>query len=252
MNSKHTFGIDLGTNNLKIYSRLNEKIFIEKNIIAIKNKDTLFAYGDSAYDMFEKAPENIKITFPLINGVIADINNMRILLANFIQIITKGVIKPAEYYISIPTDITEVEKRAFYDLIKDSNIKAKKIYLMDKAIANGIGLDIDVKNSQGVLIVDVGYNTTEISILSLGGIVLSKLIKTGGQKFDESISSVIRKQFNILIGNHTAENLKITLSSTESMNEMETVYGRDLVTGLPVEKKISTEIVNQADRKSVV
>lgn len=246
MNNKHVFGIDLGTNNLKIYSRLGEKIYIEKNIIAIKNKDILFAYGDSAYDMFEKAPANIKISFPLINGVIADIHNMRILLASFIQMITKGNMKPAEYYISIPTDITEVEKRAFYDLIKDSNIKAKKIYLIDKAIANGIGLDIDVKNSQGVLIVDVGYNTTEISILSLGGIVLSKLIKTGGQKFDESICGVIRRQFNILIGNRTAENLKILLSSTPTMNETEVVYGRDLVTGLPIEKEINTDVVNEA------
>ena len=85
--------------------------------------------------------------------------------------------------LSIPHDVTEVEKRAFYDLIKESNVKAKKIMVVEKAVADGLGMDIDVKNSQGVLVVDIGFDTTEISILSLGGIVLSKLIKTGGKKF---------------------------------------------------------------------
>ncbi len=246
MNNKYVFGIDLGTCNLKIYNKHDGKVHIEKNIIAIKNKSILFAYGDSAYDMVEKAPANINISFPLINGVIADINNMRVLLSNYIQHITKGTPKAAEYYVSIPTDITEVEKRAFYDLIKESNIKAKKIYLVDKAIASGVGLDVDVKNSQGVLVVDVGYHTTEISILSLGGIVLSKLIKVGGQKFDETISSFVRKQYNILIGNRTAENLKISLSNNEIEGKSATVYGRDLLTGLPIEKEINTDEVNEA------
>ena len=188
--ANNSFGIDLGTSNIKIYSRADDSIMVEKNMIAIENKNTLFAYGDSAFDMYEKAPGNIHISYPLCNGVIADIKNMETLIKNFIGGLMKGNVKPSEFYIAVPTDITEVEKRAFYDLIKDAGVKAKKIMVVEKAIADGLGLDIDVKNSQGVLLVDVGYDTTEISILSLGGIVLSRLIKVGGLKFDDAIRAI--------------------------------------------------------------
>ena len=102
------FGIDLGTNNIKIYSRADDSIMIEKNMIAIENKNTLFAYGDSAFEMYEKAPGNIHISYPLCNGVIADIQNMQTLIRYFISGLTKGALKSAEYYVAVPTDITEV------------------------------------------------------------------------------------------------------------------------------------------------
>lgn len=245
------YGIDLGTNNIKIYSRHGDNVFTEKNMIAIENKKTLFAYGDSAYDMYEKAPSNINISFPLSNGVIADIKNMQTLLKYFISDITKNNIKAADYYIAIPTDITEVEKRAFYDLIKEANVKAKKIYVVEKAIADGLGLDVDVKNSQGVLVVNIGFDTTEISILSLGGIVLSKLIKIGGQKFDDAIRAAVRREYSLLIGGKTAEKVKISLKELEEAKENAVVYGRDIVTGLPVEKEIPTELVNQALQENI-
>lgn len=203
--STNAFGIDLGTSNIKIYSAADDKIMIEKNMIAVQNKKNVFAYGDSAYEMYEKAPGNIHISYPLCNGVIADIKNMETLIRFFVTDMSGGNIKPADFYIAVPTDITEVEKRAFYDLIRDANVKARKIMVVEKAVADGLGLDIDVKNSQGVLVVNVGYDTTEVSILSLGGIVLSRLIKTGGLKFDEAIRSTVRKEFGLLIGGKTAE-----------------------------------------------
>ena len=106
-------------------------------------------------------------------------------------------------------------------------------------------MDIDVKNSQGVIVVNVGYETTEISILSLGGIVLSRLIKTGGSKFDEAIRSAIRKEFSLFIGGKTAENVKMNLSALEKAGEGAVVYGRDIVTGLPVERVIPTKLVDE-------
>src|SRR5574344_2185303 len=127
MLSMNAFGIDLGTSNIKIYNRADDTILVEKNMIAIENKNTLFAYGDSAFDMYEKAPSNIHISYPLCNGVIADIKNMQTVLKSFITDLTKGKFQGADFYISVPTDVTEVEKRAFYDLIKDANVKAKKI-----------------------------------------------------------------------------------------------------------------------------
>lgn len=242
----NVFGIDLGTNNIKIYNRADDTILVEKNMIAIENKNNVFAYGDSAFDMYEKAPSNIHISYPLSNGVIADIHNIEKIVRFFLNDLTGNSIKSADYYIAVPTDVTEVEKRAFYDLIRDANVKAKKIMVVEKAVADGLGLDIDVKNSQGVLIVNVGFDTTEISILSLGGIVLSRLIKVGGQKFDDSIRAAVRKQYNLIIGGKTAENVKISLADLEKENKGAVVYGRDIVTGLPVERELPTAMIDES------
>ena len=245
MAGSNVFGIDLGTNNIKIYSRNDDNILVEKNMIAIENKNRLFAYGDSAFDMYEKAPGNIQISYPLSNGVIADIKNMETLVKYFITDIQKGSNKPCDFYVAVPTDITEVEKRAFYDLIKDANVKAKKIMVVEKAVADGLGMDIDVKNSQGVIVVNVGFDTTEISILSLGGIVLSRLIKVGGAKFDDAIRAAVRREFSLIIGGKTAESIKISLKELNEQGKGAVVYGRDIVTGLPVEREIPTNLVQE-------
>lgn len=237
------FGIDLGTSNIRIYNCADDSVTMEKNIIAIENKKNVFAYGDSAFEMYEKAPANIVITYPLSNGVIADIKNMETIVKFFMNSIMGNNIRPADYFIAVPTDVTEVEKRAFYDLIKECNIKARNIMVVEKAIADGLGIGINVKTSQGTLIVDVGYDTTEISILSLGGIVLSRLIKTGGLKFDESIKNAIRKEYGLFIGSKTAEFVKIGLKEHDDAGTEVVVYGRDIVTGLPVERKIATNII---------
>lgn len=243
MAGSNVFGIDLGTNNIKIYSRNDDNILVEKNMIAIENKTRLFAYGDSAFDMYEKAPANIQISYPLSSGVIADIKNMETLVKCFIGDIQKGSNKPCDFYVAVPTDITEVEKRAFYDLIKDANVKAKKIMVVEKAVADGLGMDIDVKNSQGVIVVNVGFDTTEISILSLGGIVLSRLIKVGGAKFDDAIRAAVRREFSLIIGGKTAENIKMSLHELDEQGVGAVVYGRDIVTGLPVEREIPTNLI---------
>ena len=243
--SNNAFGIDLGTCNIKIYNRSDDSVMVEKNMIAIQNKDTLFAYGDSAFEMYEKAPGNIHISYPLSNGVIADIRNMELLVKYFISNMSKNF-KAADYYIAVPTDVTGVEKRAFYDLIRDAGVKAKKIMVVEKAVADGLGLEIDVKNSQGVLIVNVGFDTTEISILSLGGIVLSRLIKVGGQKFDDAIRAAVRREFSLIIGGKTAENVKMALCDLEKEGKGAVVYGRDIVTGLPVERELPTNLIDDS------
>ena len=244
--SNNVYGIDLGTSNIKIYSRSDDTILVEKNMIAIENKNTLFAYGDSAFEMYEKAPGNIHISYPLSNGVIADIKNMELLIKYFINDLSKSNLKSGDYYIAVPTDVTEVEKRAFYDLIRDAGVKARKILVVEKAVADGLGLDIDVKNSQGVLIVNVGFDTTEISILSLGGIVLSRLIKVGGQKFDDAVRAAVRREFGLIIGGKTAENVKMSLTELEKAGKGAVVYGRDIVTGLPVERELPTQLINES------
>lgn len=246
MLANNAYGIDLGTRTIKIYNAHGDNVLVEKNMIAIEGKTNLFAYGDSAYEMYEKAPANIEISYPLCNGVIADIKNMQVLLRNFIMDCNKGVLKPAEFYIAVPFDITDVERRAFFELVRDANVKAKKIMRVEKAVADGLGLDIDVKNAQGILIVNVGFHTTEISILSLGGVVLSRLIKIGGQKFDETIKNAIRKEYSLIVGSKTAESVKIALTELEQEGRGAIVYGRDIVTGLPMEKEIPTDLVSES------
>lgn len=248
--SNNIFGIDIGTSNLRIYNQADNSVFMEKNMIAIENKKTLLAYGDSAYDMYEKAPQSIAASFPVINGVIADINNMQTLIEYFISDLSKGGIKPADYFVAVPTDVTEVEKRAFYDLIRDASIKAHKIYIVEKAVADGLGLGVDVKHAQGVMVVNVGYSTTEVSILSLGGIVLSRLIKTAGFAFIEDIRNAVRKDFNLFIGEKSAERVLMSLNELVENKEEAVCYGRDIVSGLPVEKHIPTDVIDMSMRTS--
>ena len=243
--ANNAFGIDLGTSNIKIYNRSADDVFVEKNMIAIENKKNLFTYGDSAFEMYEKAPDKINISYPLSNGVIADIQNMELLVKYFLSDLMKGNIRPADYYIAVPWDVTEVEKRAFKDLIKEANVKARRVMVVDKAVADGLGLGIDVKNSQGVLVVNVGFDTTEISILSLGGIVLSRLIKVGGRKFDDAIKAAVRREYSLIIGGKTAEVVKMSLLDLEEQRTGALVYGRDIVTGLPVEREIPTGLVDE-------
>ncbi len=242
----NAFGIDLGTNNIKIYSLANDEIMVQKNLIAIQNKNTIFAYGDSAYDMYEKAPANFSITFPVINGVISDLNNMETLIKFFISDLQDGQLKPADFVVAVPTDITDVEKRAFYDLIKEANVKGKKILVADKAVADGLGMGLDVKSTQGIMVVDVGYETSEISVISLGGIVLNKLLNVGGLAFDENIKALVRNDFHLHIGNKSAEYIKCSLTDHEAAGKPVTVYGRDVVTGLPVEREIPTKLVDES------
>lgn len=244
--ANNCFGIDLGTSNIKIFSEESKSIFVERNMIAIENKKNLLAYGDSAYAMYEKSPSNIVASYPVCNGVIADIQNMETLVKYFITDLSKGSLKPADFYVAVPTDVTEVEKKAFYDLIKDSNVKAHKIMVVEKAIADGLGMGIDVKNSQGIMVVNVGYATTEISILSLGGIVLSRLIKVGGYKFGEAIRNIIRKEYSLIIGEKSAEKTMEQLNELSIAGEPALVFGRDIVSGLPIERQIPTKLLDEA------
>ncbi len=240
--ANNAYGIDLGTCNIKIYSAMTDKIMVQKNMISIQNRHHMIAYGNTAYEMYERAPSNIRVSNPIGNGVIADIQNMELLMKEFMKDEQRGILRPADFFMAIPTDVTEVERRAFYDLVKDAGVKARQIMALEKAIADALGMGIDVKNSQGVLIVDVGYDTTEISILSLGGIVLSKLIKVGGRVFDQSIVSAVRREYNLVIGMKTAEAVRMSFNEPGS-GETTTIYGRDIVTGLPMERTLTHDFV---------
>lgn len=249
---KKVFGIDFGTSVIKIYKKGNGVVLDEKNVIAVEKRKNVLAIGNTAYEMLEKAPINIVVSYPVKNGVIADINNMQALLNAFLDAlhVKKGFLSGVDYLVAVPTDITEVEKRAFFDLVESSNGNAKYVGMVEKPIAAALGMELDITTARGVMVVDIGADTTEISIMSLGGIVLSKLISVGGNKLDESIKLYVKKKYNLVIGDKTAEIIKKELSSAIPVEEEEIkVYGRNVVTGLPSEMKISSTMVYEATKE---
>lgn len=241
------FGIDLGSNNLKLYCKEGDHILQQKNMVAVENKKNMIAYGDEAYAMYEKAPANIEVSYPMSYGNIGSINNLEVFLKSFLEKTTKGALKGADYFLALPTD---VQDRVFTTLIQDSGLKAKSIQMIDMPVAAGLGLGINVKEAQGVLVVDIGADTTEVSILSLGGIVISRLIKVGGNQIDDAIISAIRREHNYFIGSKTAEQVKKELAYAvipENANEQTMkICGRNMVLGLPALLEINAEFVSNS------
>lgn len=249
---RRVFGMDIGTSMIKMYKKGSGIVLQEKNVIAVQDEKHVLAVGDEAYEMLGKSPERITVSMPIKNGVIADIHSMQLLLNKFLEEMGKGKIKSADYLVAVPTDITEVEKKAFYDLVRQANSKAKMVRVVDKPIVAAFGMDIDVTKSRGVMTVDIGADTTEIAIMSLGGIVLSKIIPMGGNKLDATIKATVKKKHGLFIGDKTAENIKITLASAlEPDMEKMRILGRDVVTGLPTETEIDSVTIYQAIKEQL-
>lgn len=243
------FGIDFGTDSTKIYRKGQGVVYNQKSVIAFGKKKSILAIGDEAFEMYGKTPDYIDVQFPVSHGVIASFQTMTALLNCIFLDLTRifGKFRGADFYIAVPADITEVEKKAFYDLVDGTIVRPKKIRLVEKPIADAIGAGIDIINSQGTMMVNIGADTTEITVISLGGIMFSKLLPVGGNAFNEAIINLIRKKYNLLIGKKMAEDLKLKLASfTEKKVDSVVAYGRDLVTGLPREREIDSELINTA------
>lgn len=245
--NNNVYGIDLGTCNMKIYCKATNKILNEKNTIALVNKNQIYAYGDAAYAMYEKAPESINVTFPVNSGVIADFDILQNMLQLFLEKNVKGKLRGSEFIVAVPTDITDVEKRAFFEMFYKSKLKPKTVLLCEKPIADAVGLGLDVNEPTGIMVVDIGADTTEISVISLGGLVLSDLLHFGGNRIDESIITFVKRKFNLVIGQKTAQSMKETLGSGIPGNkDTMVIVGRDVVSGLPIEMEMNGEVVYEA------
>ncbi len=244
----NTLGIDFGTCNIKIYNKNKKLIINERNIIAIEGKEKVLAVGNEAYEMYEKSPETIDVVYPISGGVIASIENARLVLKKFIGSGIGLFSKTCDYYVAIPSDITELQKRAFHKLITSSNIQAKKVYVVDRSIADAVGIGIDVHKARGVLVMNMGADTTEISVISMGSIILSRMLSIGGNKLDETIQSFLKRKYNLTVGIKTAENLKMNFccAVSEHPDHKTKVPGIDVVTGLPVEREVSQNEICQA------
>lgn len=264
--SRKMLGIDFGTRSFKIYQKGEGIILNEKNVIAIEKNPfvtpglpyvenkRIRAGGDLAFEMLEKAPMNISVTYPVHNGVIADFENMGKLLEYFLEkkFKSKGAKKSFSYMTAVPTDITSVEKKAFSDLIASVSGNGKNILTVEKPIAAAAGMNIDVLHSRGVMVVDVGADTTEVSVMSLGGIVISKLLPVGGSTFDDCVRQGVKKHYGLYIGDRTAEYLKLKLSDAFDGGEMtEKVYGRNMYSGLPIQIEVEASLVREVMKEQI-
>lgn len=253
-----SIGIDLGTKRLKYYRKGDGIIFDEENCIAIENKEGIRAIGDEAAEMVGRTPETIEVIYPINRGVIANVSAMELLFNTSFERLYGKAKKAAgtNFIIALPTDITEVEKRSFADLINKSAIKSKNVSLVDKPICVAMAAGLDIMQAKGVMTVDIGADTTEIAIISLGGIVQSMLLPTAGNKFDESICSYIRQKCALVIGKGNAEQLKIGIASAKKGQDLTMpINGRDVVTGLPKRIDIASDLVYEAikgDLKNII
>ena len=241
--AKHVYGIDLGSYEIKVYDQEKDTIWTEKNVVAVSRDGKLIAVGDQAFEMYEKTPPNIHIVFPMKEGVISDFQHIQDLL-QYLLSSGRTFATGGEYTIAVPADVTELEKRAFYDLLVHSTAKARSVNVIERGIADAVGLGLDVKRCDGVFVVNFGGETTELSVLAAGGLVFNQRLKIGGKQMDKEIVDRIRRHYNFLIGMKTAEKLrmKVGINDDRSGRTME-IAGRDLLTGMPTTKSIPTSLV---------
>jgi len=241
-------GIDLGTCTTLVYIKNQGIVLCEPSVVAVQSGTTnVLAVGEEAKRMLGRTPGSIVAIRPMRNGVIADFEITEAMLRYFINKAhnSKRYLRP-RMLIAIPSGITEVEKRA----VKDSALHAgaREVYMIEEPVAAAIGTGLPIQEPSGNMIVDIGGGTTEIAVISLAGIVFSKSIRVAGDEMDESIINYLKKTYNLMIGERTAEEIKIKIGSAYPMDEETTmeVRGRDLVAGLPKMITISSEEVREA------
>ena len=246
-------GIDLGTANILVAIKGKGIVFDEPSVIAInRKKEETIAIGHEAKDMIGKTPEGIEAIRPLKDGVIADYTATGLLLKAILTKVCKkyGIGRP-RVVVGVPSGITEVEERAVEEAILRSG--AKEVYLIEEPMAAAIGADIDIAEPSGNIVIDIGGGTTEVAVISLGGIVVSESIRIAGDELTEDIMEYVRKEMNLAIGEQTAEQIKTKIGcALPLMTEITLkVKGRDLTTGLPREEVLSSTQTEIAMRESV-
>ncbi len=241
-------GIDLGTANILVYLGGEGVVLNEPTVVAVRADDNrVVAVGSEAKEMLGRTPGNIVATRPLKDGVIADYVITQAMLAYFIDKVTgKSRFMKPEVMVCIPSGVTQVEKRAVLDACASAG--AGNVYLIEEPLAAAIGAKTPIAQATGHMILDSGGGTTDIAVISLGGVVVHKSIKVAGNKTEEAIANYIRKRFNLLVGERSVEEIKIKLANAIVGDDNRTmeVKGRDSVTGLPRAIELSETEVNEA------
>lgn len=249
-------GIDLGTANVLVYVNGKGIVLEEPSVVAIeKRSNTVLAVGEEARRMIGRTPGNIVAIRPLRDGVISDYDITEKMLTHYINKVVdkKGFARffMPRIMVCVPTGVTEVEKRAVEEATRQAG--AREVYIIEEPIAAAIGAGIDISKPDGNMVIDIGGGTADIAVISLGGAVVSESIKVGGDKFDEAIVKYMKKQHNLLIGERTAEQIKINIGTAHTREDELTmdVRGRNLVTGLPENITINSSEMLEALKECV-
>jgi len=249
----HDMAVDLGTASTLVYVEGKGIVMHQPSVVAIEKKTGIaIAVGDEAKKMLGRTPDEIKAIRPMKDGVIADFEICEEMLRAFIKTAQKrrSIVKP-RVIVCVPSGITEVEKRAVRDSAEHAG--AREVYLVAEPIAAAIGVGLPVSSPIGSMVIDIGGGTTEIAVIALSGIVSNTSIRTAGDEMDEAIVEYLRKSYSVLIGEQTAEDIKIQIGSAfpvEESREME-VKGRDLVSGIPRAVKVRSEEIREALREPI-
>ena len=245
--------VDLGTANTLIYVKGRGVVSSEPSVVAINsNTKEILAIGQEEKNMLGRTPANISAVRPMKDGVIADYDTTEKMIRYFILKVhnRRSLVRP-RMVICIPSGVTQVEKRA----VKDSAIQAgaREVYLIEEPMAAAIGAGLPIQEPSGNMVVDIGGGTTEVAVISLSGIVYANSVRVGGDEMDDNIVNYIKRQYNLLIGTATAEDLKIKLGSAFPLeNEIKTeIKGRDLVTGIPKTIEISDSEIREALKEAI-
>ncbi|MDG5471207.1 rod shape-determining protein [Jeotgalibacillus sp. ET6] len=246
-------GIDLGTANLLIHVKGKGIVLNEPSVVAIdKNTNRVLAVGEEARNMVGRTPGNIVAIRPLKDGVIADFDVTEAMLKHFInKLNVKGFLSKPRILICCPTNITSVEQKAIREAAEKSG--GKKVFLEEEPKVAAIGAGMDIFQPSGNMVVDIGGGTTDVAVLSMGDIVTSSSIKMAGDQFDADILNYVKKEYKLLIGERTAENIKVNIATVfpDSRHEELEIRGRDMVSGLPRTITITSSEVEGALRESI-
>jgi len=246
-------GIDLGTATVLVYIKGKGVILKEPSVVAIdRNNNRVLAVGEEARQMIGRTPGNIVAIRPMRDGVISDYDITEKMLKHFIsKACGKRRLSAPRVVICVPCEATEVERRAVEDAGR--NAGAKKVYLIEEPLAAAIGAGLDITRASGNMVIDIGGGTTDVAVISLGGMVVRESIKVAGDRFDDDIIKYIRRKHKLMIGERTAENLKINIGCAYKQDEETTmeIRGRDLITGLPKNLQVTSEEIREALKEAV-
>ncbi len=251
----HDIGIDLGTANTLVYVSGRGIVINQPSVVAINQKtQQVVAIGNDAKRMVGRTPGHIVAVRPLIDGVISDFEVTEEMISYFIKNVHKEAVRPfvrSRIVVGVPSGITDVERRAVHDAAK--NAGAREVYIVEEPLAAAIGVKLPIQDPVGSMVIDIGGGTSDVVVVSLGGIVVSKNLRIAGDRLNQDIINYARDEFKLLLGEKTAEDLKIAIGSAiPSTEKVEaTVRGRDLVTGLPREAIITDADIRNAISKSL-
>ncbi len=251
MKLRKVYGIDTGTSTVKLYNQSRDEFYTEKNMIAIRDGQKVVAVGDEAYEIYEKAPTDIQVSSPMSLGTIADIPKMEYIL--YFMLSQMGRSFPGLrtiIYFAIPSDLSQMDKRVYNMIVNSRRLQNYKIYMVEKPIADALALDISPDTAKGSMVMNIGAQSTELSVIAEGRVVISKSVPIGGMQMNQAVCDEVRRIYKLQIGFRTADRLKLVMGNLGQTDlTARKVYGIDSLSGLPREEVINSRVVNDAIRK---